>query len=78
MCSSDQREAPDHRSIQSVISKKLLLSANKLLMTNAEMHAIQVHNSPVLLQGVLTLRFKLLSKSLVEAADRAGTGSHTH
>ncbi len=44
-------------------------------MTNAEMHAIQVQDTPVLLQRSLAPGFKLLTEALVEAADRAGTGS---
>src|SRR6266487_1000361 len=44
-------------------------------MTNAEMHAIQVHNAPVFLKRTLAPRFKLLRECLVEATDRTGTGS---
>jgi hypothetical protein len=43
-------------------------------MTDAEMHAIQVHNTPVSLQRALTPRLKLLREALVEATDRTGTG----
>src|SRR5258708_34025364 len=43
-------------------------------MTNAERHAIQVQDTPVLLQRSLAPGFKLLTEALVEAADRAGTG----
>ena len=36
------------------------------------LHAIQVQETPALLQRTLALRFKLLSEALVEATDRAG------
>jgi hypothetical protein len=39
-------------------------------MTNAEMHAIQVEDTPVFLQRALSPSFKLLTEALVEAADR--------
>jgi hypothetical protein len=42
-------------------------------MTNAEMHAIQVQNTPVLLERALTPAIKLLGERLVESTDCAGT-----
>src|SRR6266705_5733889 len=47
-------------------------------MTNSEMHAIQVQDAPVFRQRTLAPAVKLLGERLVEAADRAGTGSHAH
>src|SRR2546426_5813011 len=47
-------------------------------MTNAEMHAIQVQHTPMLLQSTLAPVLKLLGEALVEATDRTGTGSHSH
>src|SRR5437588_5992569 len=47
-------------------------------MTDAEMHPIEVQDTPVLLERALTPRFKLLGERLVQAADRARTGSNTH
>src|SRR6266700_7508579 len=47
-------------------------------MANAEMHAIQVQDTPVLLQVALTPGLKLVGAALIEATDRAGTGSHSH
>src|SRR5712692_11388968 len=47
-------------------------------MTNTEMHAIQVYDTPMGLQRALASRFKLLGEALVEATDRAGTGSDSH
>src|SRR5229473_6481495 len=44
-------------------------------MTNAEMHPIEVHDVPVLLKRTLAPSFKLLRECLIEATDRAGTGS---
>src|SRR2546428_13309135 len=44
-------------------------------MTNAEMHAIQIQDTPMLLQRPLAPGLKLLGERLVEATDRAGTGS---
>jgi hypothetical protein len=44
-------------------------------MTNAEMHAIQVQDTPMRLQRTLPPRFKLLGQALVEATDRTGAGS---
>ncbi len=46
-------------------------------MTNAEVDAIQVQHTPVLLQRTLSPRLILLGEALVEATDRAGTGSHS-
>jgi hypothetical protein len=47
-------------------------------VTNAEMHAIQVQDTPMLLQRALSPRVKLLGQALVEATDGAGTGSDSH
>src|SRR5260221_1757922 len=47
-------------------------------MTNAEMYAIQVHDTPMRLQRTLTPRLKLLRECLVEPTDGTGTGSHSH
>src|SRR6266851_7111262 len=47
-------------------------------MANAEMHAIQVHDTPVLLQAALTPGLKLVGEALVETTDGAGTGSDSH
>src|SRR6266566_4644795 len=47
-------------------------------MTNAEMHAIQVEDTPVFLQRTLTPGIKLLGERLVQTADCAGTRSKTH
>jgi hypothetical protein len=47
-------------------------------MTNAKMHAIQVQDTPVLLERALTPGIKLLSERLVEATDRARAGGNTH
>src|SRR6266851_6894095 len=44
-------------------------------MTNGEMDSIQIDNAPMLLERALTPGFKLLAQALVEATDRAGTGS---
>jgi hypothetical protein len=41
-------------------------------MTNAEVYPIKVQNAPVLLQGTLSPRIKLLAERVVEATDRAG------
>ena len=41
------------------------------------MHPIQVHNSPMHLQGPLLPGVKLVGKRLVETTDCAGTGSHS-
>ncbi len=46
-------------------------------MANAEMHAIQVQDTPVLLQAALTPGLKLVGEALVEATDRTSTGSHS-
>src|SRR2546425_9669149 len=46
-------------------------------MANAEMHAIQVQDTPVLLQVALTPGLKLVGEALVEATDRTSTGSHS-
>ena len=46
-------------------------------MTNAEMHAIEVEDTPVFLQRTLTPRIKLLGERLVEATDRTGTGGNS-
>ncbi len=47
-------------------------------MTNAEMHAIKVQDTPIRLQRAFSPRFKLVGEALVEATDRAGTGSNSH
>ena len=47
-------------------------------MTNAEMDAIQVHDTPMPLQRTLTPSLKLLRECLVEPTDGTGTGSHSH
>src|SRR5512142_1473835 len=47
-------------------------------MTNAEMHTIQVQDTPMLLQSTLAPVLKLLGEALVEATDRTGAGSHSH
>jgi hypothetical protein len=39
-------------------------------MTNAEMHAIQVHNTPVFLKRTLSPGVKLLGERLIETTDR--------
>src|SRR5258708_34297673 len=44
-------------------------------MTNGEVDAIQVQHTPVWLQRTLPPDLKLLGQALVEATDRAGTGS---
>src|SRR6266702_5151754 len=44
-------------------------------MANAEMHPIQVQDTPMRLQRSLAPVLKLLAEALVEATDRAGTGS---
>jgi hypothetical protein len=44
-------------------------------MPNAKMDAVQVHDTPVLLQRTLSPGLKLLREGLVETTDRAGTGS---
>ena len=46
-------------------------------MTNAEVHAIQVQDTPVLQERTLTPSFKLLGERLVEPTDRTGTGSNS-
>src|SRR5258708_38584570 len=38
-------------------------------MTNAEMHSVQVQDTPVLLEGALAPGFKLVGEHLVEATD---------
>src|SRR2546428_10871794 len=47
-------------------------------MTNAEMDAIEVQDTPVLLERALAPGFKLLGQRLVETTNRAGTGSDSH
>ena len=47
-------------------------------MTNTEMDAIQVQDTPVLLKRTLSPGLKLLCERLVETTDRAGTGSDSH
>ena len=44
-------------------------------MTNAKMHAVQVQDAPVFLKRTLAPGFELLGERLVQATDRAGTGS---
>src|SRR5207244_7676316 len=46
-------------------------------MTNAEVDTIQVQHTPMRLQRTLPPRVKLLGQTLVEATDRAGTGSNS-
>jgi hypothetical protein len=41
-------------------------------MTNAEMDAIQVQDTPMLLKRALSPGFELLGQGLIEATDRAG------
>ncbi len=47
-------------------------------MTNAKMHAIEVQDTPMSLQRSPPPVLKLLGEALVEATDRASTGSNTH
>jgi hypothetical protein len=47
-------------------------------MANAEMHTIQVQDTPMALQRALSPSFKLVGETLVEATDRAGAGSDAH
>src|SRR5258708_5557192 len=47
-------------------------------MTHAEMDAIQVENTPMLLQSALTPGGELLLQIAIEPTDGAGTGSHSH
>lgn len=47
-------------------------------MANAEMHAIEVHDTPLRTQRSFALGLKLLSQRLIEATDGTGTGSKTH
>src|SRR6266568_6567434 len=44
-------------------------------MTNAEMHAIQVQDTPVLQERTIAPGFKLVGERLVEATNGASTGS---
>ena len=44
-------------------------------MANAKMHAVQVQDAPVFLKRTLAPGVKLLGERLVQATDRAGTGS---
>jgi hypothetical protein len=46
-------------------------------MTNVKMHAIEVEDTPMLLQGALAPGFKLLGQRLVETTNRTGTGRHS-
>src|SRR5260221_1387122 len=46
-------------------------------MTNAEMHSIQVQDTPVFLKRALAPGFKLLGERLVEATNRTGTLCHS-
>src|SRR5690348_18480789 len=46
-------------------------------MTNAEVHTIQVQDTPVLLKRSLAPGIKLLAERVVETTDCAGTGSHS-
>jgi hypothetical protein len=57
---------------------RLVSGISLIPMTNAEMHAIQIQNTPVRLQRTLAPDFKLVGEALVEATNRAGTGSHSH
>src|SRR5206468_2900652 len=47
-------------------------------MTNAEMDAVQVHDTPMRLQRTLTPRLKLLRERLIEATDGTRTGRDSH
>ncbi len=47
-------------------------------MTNAEMHAIEVQDTPVLLKRALSPGFELLRERVVQTTDRARAGSDTH
>jgi hypothetical protein len=47
-------------------------------VTNTEMYSIEVQDTPMRLQRTLTPGVKLLGERLVQATDRAGTGSHAH
>src|SRR6266699_5712269 len=47
-------------------------------MANTEMHHIQIQDTPMLLESALTPAFKLVSQTLVETTDRAGTRSYSH
>src|SRR6266566_402041 len=47
-------------------------------MANAEMHSIQVKNTPMLLQPALAPSGELLFEIPVEPTDGAGTGGHSH
>src|SRR6266849_8658072 len=47
-------------------------------MTHTEMDAIQVENTPMLLQSALTPGGELLLQIAIEPTDGAGTGSHSH
>ncbi len=46
-------------------------------MTNAEMYAIEIDNTPVLLQSAFAPSGELLLQIAVEPTDGAGTGSHS-
>src|SRR5438270_3612088 len=47
-------------------------------MANAEMHPIEVEDTPMRLQRPLSPAFKLVGQGVVETTDRAGTGSDSH
>src|SRR5690348_10304002 len=47
-------------------------------MPNLEMDAIEVQHAPMLLQRTLTPSFELLRQGLIQAADGAGAGRHSH
>src|SRR2546421_3014432 len=47
-------------------------------MTNTEMDAIQVQDTPVFLKATLSPGVELLAECVVEATDRAGAGSDSH
>src|SRR5581483_4973802 len=47
-------------------------------MTNGEVDAIEVEDTPVGLQWGLTPGFKLLRQAVIETADRTGAGGNSH
>src|SRR5437764_11388607 len=47
-------------------------------MTNFQVDAIEVENSPMTLQGAATPRFKLFRQAVIEPADGTGAGRDSH
>src|SRR5713226_1369079 len=47
-------------------------------MTNSEMDAIQVQDTPMRLERALSPGFELVGQRLIETTDRARTGSNSH